>query len=364
MIYWCMTENKIELTRRELLLAGVAGISGALGGRADAATQTLPFKGKVSRADLRKTMIWAAGPEPQGAYFAAFRRQFVLPDAPGDAVLHLFADVRYLLWVNGSYVSRGPARFHPKSPEYDTIPLTPFLRPGKNTIAVVVMANASNGKMMHHAPGLTARLETTAEPSVLVTDTQWRGSRETRYGPPRVQWGNVRDRIDMRAEDGDWTLPDYDDAHWQAAVPIDGEQWGVLIPRRIPLLRETVLPAKLTNGQTLPLTVTAGQEISFDLGRFAQAYTTLEIEADLGATLLLAHADISYTARAGRQTYLSSDTCGFQTGILRVKTGSVVVHGFWGGRTSVSPLTAWAVSVPATLLLTISGRCALAPCRS
>lgn len=251
----------------------------------------------------------------------------MLPGAPHDAVLHLFADVRYLLWVNGTYAGRGPARFSPKGPEYDSIPVTAHLKPGMNTIAVVVMANASSGKMMHHAPGLTARLEMRGEPA-LVTDTQWKWSRETRYGVPHVQWGNVRDRIDARVEDGDWTQPEYNDEKWQASVSTDGGQWGPLTARRIPLLRETALPAKFAAGQSLPLTLTAGQEISFDLGRLAQAYTTLDIEADQDTDLLLPHANILYTARAGRQTYLSSDTCGFQTGLLRVKTGRVVVRGF------------------------------------
>lgn len=271
-------------------------------------------------------MIWTLAPKLRDTHFVAFRKQFMLPDTPRDAVLHLFADVRYLLWINGKYVTRGPARFNPQGPEYDTIPIAPFLKAGLNTIAVLVMASASNGKMMLHAPGLTARIE--AGKTILGTDATWKWNDRTRYGAPNVEWGNVRDRIDARVEDGDWTLPDYDDSGWRAAMPVDGAQWGALTPRRIPLLRETPLVARFSGGQPLPVTLTAGQEISFDLGRLAQAYTTLDIDADADASLTLDHAGISYTARAGRQTYLSSDTCGFQTATLRVTAGHVTVHAF------------------------------------
>ena len=320
--------NDLRITRRQLLLlAGAAGASGTLVSRSGAARQTAVSDTKDRGPDLQKTMIWASGPQPSGTYFVAFRKQFTLPNVPADAALHLFADVRYMLWVNGRYVVRGPARFHPKGPEYDTVPVASYLTPGGNTLVVLVMANASNGKMMHHVPGLTALLEAGGA-AVLGTDTNWKWSGQTRYRTPHVSWPDVRDQVDASVEDGDWTLPGYGDAHWKTAAPVDGTQWGALTPRRIPLLRETSLPATFSGGQTLPVTLTAGQQISFDCGRLVQAYTTLDLEADAGTTLTLAHAGIPYTARPGRQNYLSSDTVAFQTATLQVNQGRITLHEF------------------------------------
>ena len=327
-----MPINNIRLTRRGLLLlAGIAGASSALAGRCRAAKQSETRMGNLGQGhlelELQKMVIWASAPEPSGTHFVAFRKHFTLLARPENALMHLFADIRYLLWVNGQYVTRGPVRFQPKGPEYDTLSVARYLKSGGNTLAVLVMANASNGKMMQHAPGLAARLET-AGAAILQTDATWKWSAQTRYRPPNVDWGNVQDRIDARVEDGDWTLPEYDDTKWQNAVSVDGAQWGPLTPRRIPLLRETPLPAKFAGGLTLPVTLTAGQQASFDVGRLAQAYTTLDIDADPDTTLTLAHADVPYAARAGRQTYITSDTCGFQTAALRVDTGRVTLHGF------------------------------------
>ena len=74
-------------------------------------------------------MIWTAPPgiRKEGVV-VAFRESFDLAQKPGAAVLHLFADARYVLWVNGAYVDRGPARFQPNGPEYDSINLGRHLR--------------------------------------------------------------------------------------------------------------------------------------------------------------------------------------------------------------------------------------------
>ncbi|MCK4748154.1 MAG: hypothetical protein KAT15_13990, partial [Bacteroidales bacterium] len=57
------------------------------------------------------------------------RRTFELGEATRSAMLHLFADSRYHLYVNGSHVNFGPSRFYPAHPEYDSYNLAPFLGP-------------------------------------------------------------------------------------------------------------------------------------------------------------------------------------------------------------------------------------------
>ena len=66
-------------------------------------------------------MIWtSASLVEKGGYFV-FRKRFDLEESGSIAQLQLFADSRYLLWINGQYVLRGPYRFNPKRPEYDLI---------------------------------------------------------------------------------------------------------------------------------------------------------------------------------------------------------------------------------------------------
>ena len=272
---------------------------------------------------LQETMIWA-GAQPH-SQFVAFRKTFVLPRRPDRAVLRLFADVRYVLWINGRYASRGPARFEPAGPEYDSMEVGGLLQPGRNTVVVLVLAKASNGKMRNHAPGLTLRLEADGATS-LVTNSTWKWSDQTRYRDPRIDWGNVIDNIDARVEDGDWTQPQYNDAAWKNAAGINGNQWGSLSARRIPLLSETEITPQFQDGGKLPTVLTANQKFSFKTDRLIQAYTVLEIDADAGSELSLDYAEVKYIARAGPQIYVSSDTHGFYGGSITVKSGRVRIR--------------------------------------
>jgi alpha-L-rhamnosidase len=224
--------------KHPLLLWVMAAICGALGVFSlHAEIQPLDQLPDPIGQSLQEQMIWAAPDARLQSAFVAFRKKFSLSAAPIQANLHLFADVRYMLWINGQYVLRGPARFNPKGPEYDSEDVKPYLKTGDNEIVVLVMANQSNGKMMHHVPGLTVRMDVTGAQgtqTVLTTDDTWKWSDQTRYRNPHVDWGNEMDVIDSTKEDGDWTQLDYNDSAWANAAKRDGAQWGALSARRIP----------------------------------------------------------------------------------------------------------------------------------
>ena len=250
------------------------------------ALKPLAVTDDATGAALRQALIWTGAEPTPDRSFTAFRKRFTLPAPVRAARLAIFADVRYLLWINGQYVSRGPARFVPKGPEYDVIDITQYLHAGENVIATVVMARASNGKMMLHVPGLAERIEAQTgkpAPTVVQTDATWKWSRQTRYGVPLVNWGNVLDRIDATREDGDWTQPGYDDSKWSGATSIAGTSWGPLTERRIPLLREMPVEPLFAGGVRLPITLTAGQKLGFHLDRMIQAYTSIEMDAAAGS---------------------------------------------------------------------------------
>ncbi len=79
--------------------------------------------------------------EPTGEGRNLFRR-FQLDielNAPAtQAVLNLFADSRYRLFVNETFIGAGPARFVPSHPEYDSHDIATHLKTGPNTIRVEV----------------------------------------------------------------------------------------------------------------------------------------------------------------------------------------------------------------------------------
>ena len=273
-------------------------------------------------------MIWSNAPNDQPGVALAFRKTFELPARPAQATLSLFADARYVLWVNGTYVDRGPARFQPNGPQYDVFDLAPHLQAGRNAVVVLVVGNLSGGKIMRHRPGLTARLESAGR-ELLRTDSSWKWSDATRYRKVSASWPNFSETVvDTRVEDGDWTQSAYNDATWKPCAPIAAESWGALTRRNIPLLREQAVPFDLLDGVVLPVTLEAGQTVKFDSRRIVQAYPVLEFTAEAGTELSLAPYGVTYLARPGPQRHFTLDTRGVTGGSLTVKTGRITLTGF------------------------------------
>lgn len=287
---------------------------------------------------LQASLVWSpAVPAGQQAY-VAFRRAVDLPQAPTAATLHLFADSRYILWINGRYVLRGPCRFDPQRPEYDSVEVAPYLRAGRNVLVALVhgYAGGHNSKIIEHAPGFGAVL-TVGGAETVRTDTAWRCSSRTRYRPSPAAWGSIPDVIDARLETGDWTQPDFDDSAWEAARAVDGALWGALQPRAIPLARER----ELTGLRGIPAELSAGQQVTVDLGRMAMAWAAVDLEADADSVLKLSYSlrsingqptetygeGTTYTARAGRQSFVTGDEWGCHYVTLRCAVGRVKVLG-------------------------------------
>jgi len=287
---------------------------------------------------LQDKMIWS-GIDTGKAEYTVFRKTFTIQDV-SNAMIHLFADARYILWLNGVEVSRGPCRFDPKSPSFDSIDIAPFLQQGLNAVAVMVMSHGSNGKMMNHAPGLCAKInlcDQSQQIHTIWTDESWKWNSHTRFMPPVQDWGVVCDRVDARMDDGDWSLAKYDDHHWQSAVSIDGRQWGKLVPRPIPLLKESEMGWTALNKSALPAKLKQGQSYIIQAREMLQGFPIIRFTAEEGAVIQFEFGYTGdsltigntygsacfYTARAGDQTYVPTDSYGFRYLKISVLNGSI-----------------------------------------
>lgn len=194
--------------------------------------------GKLGRA----AWIWDGSSGFEEAYRLRFRGAFDLEAAPEAAELRVCADARYVAWVNGKPAGRGPVRHWPGFPAFDSIDVTPLLRPGRNVVAVLVShPGYSTSQYVLGRGGLIACLS--ADGTVpLETGPSWRASRDAAFflPAPRVNVSRSHsERFDARLADEAWILPDFDDAAWETArtVGADGEgERGTLEPSGIPPL--------------------------------------------------------------------------------------------------------------------------------
>jgi len=223
---------------------------------------------------LKENFIWHPNASP-GSY-VAFRRQFTPTSSLTSARLALFADSRYILYVNGKRLSTGPERFDWRGPTYDVIDISSTLSQGvTNSIVVLshnydtcegaqapnnmpevcIVANPGtwwldtpSGRFMNHVPGFSLALFNSETNEVILTTdtTNWRSTISTRYGRSRPVWASIPDNIDGRVDNGDpsWERTEFDDSSWSLPISIDGSQWGPLTRRIIPNLKYT--PVSLT----------------------------------------------------------------------------------------------------------------------
>jgi alpha-L-rhamnosidase len=219
--------------------------------------------------DWRAQWVWAAGEASPRNAWRCFRRVFETAEAPGSARLHITADSRYVLYVNGERVGRGPARSWPFQQSYDTHEIGPLLRPGPNVLAVLVMHyGVSSFQYVRGRGGLLAQLELPGGPSI-GTDSSWTTVLHAGHDPrsPRmsVQLG-FAERVDARDWDDGWTTLEYDDSAWDPATvvgPVGTPPWTTLVPRDIPHLAETPRdPARVVSLRAVtPVRYTAALDI-------------------------------------------------------------------------------------------------------
>lgn len=90
-----------------------------------------------SRHPLRRARwIWPAYQFESTNTYAEFRHDFQLAAVPKKAPLFITVDQQYVLYVNGTYAGRGPARGYQKTWPFDEIDVAPLLKKGRNWLAI------------------------------------------------------------------------------------------------------------------------------------------------------------------------------------------------------------------------------------
>ncbi|MBR2872555.1 MAG: hypothetical protein IKB99_03560, partial [Lentisphaeria bacterium] len=82
--------------------------------------------------------IWDAAKCGKIDSYKAFRKTFELDELPGMAAVQIAADTSFALYVNGTRVPGGQFSDYPTDRTYSTLDIAPYLKKGRNVIAVSV----------------------------------------------------------------------------------------------------------------------------------------------------------------------------------------------------------------------------------
>lgn len=197
---------------------------------------------------VQPAFVWTDSAGQGRNRWALFRRSFKLAAGPSaGCMLHLFADARYRLIVNGVTLGHGPARFFIASPECDSCDLTSHLRRGQNVIATLV--NSYNAISFHtdlSTAGLCAwgLMHDIAgnEENIRTDDCQWKAFESPGHNPNTHYLSFAlapAECLDAQMMPADWRSPDFDDSTWKPAVIRQAARLGELRQRSIPMPDES-----------------------------------------------------------------------------------------------------------------------------
>jgi hypothetical protein len=270
-----------------------------------------------THAEARRTpwnSQWIAFPGENGLSYGVyyFRKNIDLSVKPSSFIIHVSADNRYKLYVNGKLISLGPARCDTYYWNYETVDLAPYLSAGKNAVAAVVWNEAlyTPAAQISVRTGFILQGDSTAE-EILNSNISWKCYRDAGHQPiPGYFFAASKgEMVDMnQAIKGDWTAVNYDDSPWLPASKVmdgtlKGMAWGIdwaLVPSPLP-------PREMTYQRILKLRSATGVTVP---AAFPREKTSVTIPANTTATLLLdqtfeTNAYVTFNFSSGKNAGIS-----------------------------------------------------------
>ncbi len=262
-----------------------------------------------------------APPFNYGVYH--FRRTFQLASKPAHFVIHVSADNRYQLFVNGDRSAEGPARGDLYHWRYETVDIAPLLKAGGNTLAAVVwnFGQYAPEAQLTWQTGFLLQGDTEPE-RIADTGVSWRCTRDGAYSPLPVTYADVHgyyaagpgERIDGSKYPWGWERPGFDDAAWpQASVLSNGgprdssdapNRW-MLVPRTVPAMEEKserIVALRESSGVQPPagwpakpamfaIPANTKAKLLLDQSYLTTGHTELDVSGGKGSTISLGYAE-------------------------------------------------------------------------
>jgi len=269
----------------------------------------------------RAAWCWSAERGGPGLTVRRFRRSFALDEMPDEFIVHVSADSRYRLFVNGRRAGRGPLKGELEHYHYESYDIASLLHEGKNVLAAEVFWFGLNAPNSEVHSGFSGFLLQGPEGADVDTPDAWKVQVDRAITPDTTSYIanaqhflNHTERVDGREYPRGWQGSGYDDGHWEEAAYVwDADvsrRWGEthttweLKPRPLPQLieerrwfRRTILdgePAEHLFGEPArgwKLETGEGGEIVLDAGVLTTGYPELTFQGGAGRTVEIIYGE-------------------------------------------------------------------------
>jgi len=277
-------------------------------------------------AQTKYSAPWISYPSANVTQYGVyhFRKAFELEIVPKSLIVHVSADNRYNLFVNGALCCYGPAKGDLKTYKYDVIDIAPYLKEGKNQLATLVY-NGGNEKPLAFLSVQTAfflKAENDAF-NELNTNESWNVLKNPAYKPvsyyemlikDRWFWGfyacGPGDEVIASKYPWGWEQVDYNDSEWLTAEKLEfyGKEPWKLVPRNIAFMdNHLVKPAAIRKASranvpngflegkaiiTIPANSSASVLIDYEI--FTMGYPELTVNGGSGSSVKVKYAEALY----------------------------------------------------------------------
>lgn len=236
-----------------------------------------------------------------------FQKTVSLPEKPTKCLIHVSGDNRYKLYVNGTWVSAGPARGDLYFWNFETLDIAPYLKSGENTLEALVW-NEGKGKseaQISYATGFILQTDEEAY-AALNTNMNWQVAKNLGVSPlqPRVPGYYVAGQGELQEYAKAWSpfisAKSLGPGLTKGAA-IDSRGW-MLYPAAIPAmeLKEQRFAAirkgegDLIHGKSLVVPANSSVDLWIDQGVLTNAYPQLTFSGGKDAKIGLTYAEGLY----------------------------------------------------------------------
>lgn len=283
---------------------------------------------------------WIRHPETMDGNYAVvlFRKTITLDKKPGSFIIHVSADNRYRLFVNGIYAGKGPAKSDLAHWYYETYDLASQLREGTNVLAAEVVNFGPKRTYSQFAARTDFFVQghSSLESAVNTTPGTWMTTLNEAYHPKIIDWigrkdvafglyvANPTDSLDAEKYPWGWEKREYDDSRWlpaawsnnaggrdtQYAGGINFANGKLLVSRSLRQLKEKLqrfqriarcdgieVPVGFLNGNT-PLNIPSNKKVSIliDQTFMTIGFPEIILSGGKGALLHVGYAETLYEA--------------------------------------------------------------------